>query len=87
MRSSSSNGDGPFTIFAPTNDPFAAIPEEDLTALLADKEVLTKVLTFHVVAGQLSAEDLVSDGSATTVEGTELTFAASADAVEVYKFT
>jgi len=77
------NGDGPFTIFAPTNDAFAAIPEADLTALLADKDELTKVLTFHVVAGQLSAEDLVADGSATTVEGTELTFAASGDAVEV----
>jgi len=77
------NGDGPFTIFAPTNDAFAAIPEADLNALLADKDELTKVLTFHVVAGQLSAEDLVADGSATTVEGTELTFAASGDAVEV----
>ncbi len=77
------NSDGPFTVFAPVNDAFAAIPEEDLTALLADKDELTKVLTFHVVPEKLSAEDLVAKGSAVTVEGTELTFTASGDAVEV----
>lgn len=44
------------TVFAPTNDAFAAIPKKDLNALLADKEALTQVLTHHVVAGQLGPD-------------------------------
>ncbi|UCH50091.1 MAG: fasciclin domain-containing protein, partial [Betaproteobacteria bacterium] len=40
--------DGPFTVFAPTDEAFAKIPEDQLNALLADKEMLTKVLTYHV---------------------------------------
>lgn len=43
------NGPGPFTIFAPIDDAFAAIPEADLDALLADTEALGDVLTYHVV--------------------------------------
>src|SRR5262249_26696825 len=46
------NGDGPFTIFAPTNDAFAALPPDQLQAVLADKDLLTKILTYHVVAGE-----------------------------------
>ncbi len=76
------NSDGPFTIFAPTNDAFAAIPEADLAAILADKDMLTSILTFHVVAGEkMSAADLIEAGSATTVNGAELTFAADGDAL------
>ncbi len=53
------NGEGPFTIFAPTNDAFAAIPPADLDAVLADNDLLTSILTYHVVAGQsLNAADL-----------------------------
>jgi uncharacterized surface protein with fasciclin (FAS1) repeats len=64
------NGEGPFTIFAPTNDAFAAIPPADLDAVLADNELLTNVLTYHVVAGQnLKAADLAAAGQLTTVEG------------------
>jgi uncharacterized surface protein with fasciclin (FAS1) repeats len=74
------NGAGPFTIFAPTNDAFAEIPKADLDAVLADKDTLTKILTLHVIAGeQLSSADLVEQGSATTVEGSDLTFTAGAD--------
>ena len=70
------NGEGPFTIFAPTNDAFAAIPAADLEAVLADKALLTSVLTLHVVAGEkLSSADLIKMGKATTVNGAELTFA------------
>ncbi len=69
------NSEGPFTIFAPVNDAFAAIPEEDLNGILADTDLLTSILTFHVVSGQLSSEDLVDAGSATTVNGADLTFA------------
>ncbi len=69
------NSDGPFTIFAPTNDAFAAIPEEDLAAVLADQDLLTSILTYHVIAGeQLDAAELGDAGSATTVNGADLSF-------------
>lgn len=61
--------EGPFTVFAPTDEAFAKIPEADLQALLADKDALTRVLTYHVVAGKVMAEDVVSLTSADTVEG------------------
>jgi uncharacterized surface protein with fasciclin (FAS1) repeats len=68
------NGEGPFTIFAPYNDAFAAIPEADLNAVLADTDVLTSILTYHVVAGeQLSSVDLIEAGTVTTVNGADLT--------------
>jgi len=67
------NSDGPFTIFAPVNDAFAAIPEDDLNAVLADKDLLTSVLTNHVLAGEsLSADELILAETVTTVNGGEL---------------
>jgi len=66
------SGDGPFTVFAPTNEAFAAVPAEVLDQLLADKEALTKVLTYHVLPGQVMAAD-VAPGDATTVEGSTVT--------------
>ena len=66
------SGDGPFTVFAPTDDAFAKIPADQLNALLADKEALTKVLTYHVVPGKVMAAD-VKAGNVTTVEGSPLT--------------
>jgi uncharacterized surface protein with fasciclin (FAS1) repeats len=68
------NGEGPFTIFAPTNDAFAALPPADLQAVLADNDLLTSVLTYHVVAGeQLSSADLIAAASVETVNGATLT--------------
>jgi transforming growth factor-beta-induced protein len=68
------NGDGPFTIFAPTNDAFAAVPGDQLEAVLADTDLLTSVLTYHVVAGErLSSADLVDAGTVTTVNGADVT--------------
>jgi len=65
------NGTGPFTIFAPVNDAFEAVP--DLDALLADQDALNEVLTFHVVAGErLSSADLIERDSVDTVQGTTL---------------
>lgn len=53
-------GEGPFTVFAPTNAAFAKIPEADLAALLKDKEKLKKVLLAHVVVGKaVMAADVV----------------------------
>lgn len=66
------SGEGPFTVFAPTDDAFAAIPEETLNALLANKAELTKVLTYHVTSGKYMAKDVVSMGNITTLEGNML---------------
>jgi uncharacterized surface protein with fasciclin (FAS1) repeats len=63
------SGEGPFTVFAPTDEAFAQIPEDKLNALLADKEALTALLTYHVVAGAVMAEDVVKLSSAETVNG------------------
>ncbi|MEV2279048.1 fasciclin domain-containing protein [Nocardiopsis sp. NPDC049922] len=60
------------TVFAPTNEAFAAIPEEDLNALLADQEQLTEVLTYHVVEGRQSPADL-ENGAFTSLQGGEVT--------------
>lgn len=65
-------GEGPFTVFAPTDEAFAKIPASELDALLADKEKLTAVLTYHVVAGRVLAEDVVKLDSATTVQGSDV---------------
>jgi len=62
------SGKGPFTVFAPTDAAFAAIPKDQLAALLADKEALQKVLTYHVVAGKVMAAD-VKAGEVPTVQG------------------
>jgi uncharacterized surface protein with fasciclin (FAS1) repeats len=78
------NGEGPFTIFAPVNDAFAAIPEADLAAVLADTELLTGILTYHVIGGEkLSSADLVEAGAAQTVNGAELTFSEGSGGLEV----
>lgn len=55
-------GDGPFTVFAPTNDAFAKIDKETLASLLKpeNKATLTKILTYHVVPGNLMASDVVA---------------------------
>jgi uncharacterized surface protein with fasciclin (FAS1) repeats len=68
-------GTGPFTVFAPTDAAFAKIPKATLEALLADKEALKKVLTYHVVAGKVMAADVVKLDSAKTVAGPDVTIA------------
>ena len=62
-------GEGPFTVFAPTDEAFAKVPAETLNALLADKEKLKAVLLYHVVKGKVMAADAVKLDSAKTVEG------------------
>ena len=65
-------GEGPFTVFAPTDEAFAKVPEETLKALLADKEKLTAVLTYHVVSGKVMAADVGGLTEAKTVQGNAL---------------
>jgi transforming growth factor-beta-induced protein len=66
------SGEGPFTVFAPTDDAFAALPEGTLEALLADIPTLTQILLYHVVSGAVFAETVVGLESATTVQGSDV---------------
>ena len=68
------SSDGPFTVFAPTNEAFAALPAGVLDALLLpeNKATLVKILTYHVVSGAVYAAD-VADGAVATVEGQSIT--------------
>jgi uncharacterized surface protein with fasciclin (FAS1) repeats len=70
-------GQGPFTVFAPTDEAFARIPKADLDALLKDKAKLTRVLTYHVVPGRVMAADVVKLKEAKTLEGQSLKIDAS----------
>jgi uncharacterized surface protein with fasciclin (FAS1) repeats len=71
-------GKGPFTVFAPTDEAFAKIPKADLDALLKDKAKLTRVLTYHVVAGRVTSKDVASLKEAKTVEGQSIQIDTSA---------
>ena len=64
-------GPGPFTVFAPTDEAFAKLPPGTLENLLKpeNKDELRKILTYHVVAGQVTAKDVVKLDSAKTLEG------------------
>lgn len=75
------NTGGPFTIFAPVNDAFAKIPEADLNAVLADKEQLTAILTYHVVPERIEPDEL--GGTYETVNGAELTVSGDAPSFDV----
>ncbi|WP_440951888.1 fasciclin domain-containing protein [Methanococcoides sp. FTZ1] len=75
--------EGPFTVFAPTDDAFAALPEGTLDELLADQEALAGVLTYHVVAGEYMAEDVVTMDSVETVQGSEIIITVTDDGVMV----
>ena len=68
-------GEGPFTVFAPTDDAFAKLPAGTVEELLKpeNKEKLTKILTYHVVPGEIYAADALAAGTATTVEGSDIT--------------
>lgn len=66
------SGPGPFTVFAPTNEAFAKIPKAQLDAILADKALLTSILTYHVVPGEILAGDLKKSQKVETVEGSKV---------------
>jgi uncharacterized surface protein with fasciclin (FAS1) repeats len=67
-------GDGPFTVFAPTDAAFAALPEGTVESLLLpeNKEQLISILTYHVVPGKVMSTDLVDDMTAATVQGGDI---------------
>jgi uncharacterized surface protein with fasciclin (FAS1) repeats len=78
-------GKGPFTVFAPTNAAFGKLPAGTVDTLVKpeNKATLTKILTYHVVAGKLDASDLTDGKMLKTVEGEELTVKRSGDKVMI----
>ncbi|MBX3426767.1 MAG: fasciclin domain-containing protein [Pirellulales bacterium] len=78
-------GEGPFTVFAPTDAAFAKLPKETLAGLLKPeaKADLTKILTYHVVSGKVMAADVVKLKSAKTAAGGELAIAVGEEGVKV----
>jgi len=72
------SGEGPFTVFAPTDAAFAALPAGTVEALLNDIPALTGILTYHVIPGAVMAGDLSDGMTATTVNGQEVTFSLGA---------
>ncbi|HKJ03881.1 MAG TPA: fasciclin domain-containing protein [Longimicrobiales bacterium] len=62
-------GAGPFTVFAPTDAAFAKLPAGTVDALLKDKDALTRILTYHVVAGKVTSDQVVKLSQAETVAG------------------
>jgi len=76
------SGTGPFTVFAPNDDAFAKLPRETLDQVLADKEQLAKILTYHVVSGKKMAADIANITKAETLQGSDVTIDAM-DGVKV----
>ena len=73
---------GPYTVFAPTDDAFAKLPEGTLDSLLQDIPKLKRILTYHVAFGDVRAEDLMQIEEAETVEGSIVAID-SADGIKV----
>jgi len=65
-------GEGPYTVFAPNDDAFAALPEGTLESLLADPEALKAILLYHVVEGSVTSDQVVGLTEATSVEGSPI---------------
>jgi uncharacterized surface protein with fasciclin (FAS1) repeats len=78
-------GEGPFTVFAPTDEAFAKLPEGTVEELLKpeNRDQLTAILTYHVVAGKVYAADVVNLSAATTVNGSDITIVATDAGVTV----
>ncbi|MEM6383703.1 MAG: fasciclin domain-containing protein [Pseudomonadota bacterium] len=72
-------GEGPFTVFAPTDDAFAALPEGTVESLLMEenRDQLIAILTYHVVPGKVMSSDLSGEMMVGTVEGSEVTIDAT----------
>lgn len=77
------SGNGPFTVFAPTDEAFAKLPAGTVDALLKDKEKLASILTYHVVSGQVTAADAVKLTEAKTVNGQSFKIVAGKDGVMI----
>jgi len=78
-------GDGPFTVFAPTNEAFEALPDGTVESLLMpeNRDQLVEILTYHVIPSEVMSGDLSDGMTAETVEGSEVTISVSDSGVSV----
>ncbi|MCC5844663.1 MAG: fasciclin domain-containing protein [Verrucomicrobia bacterium] len=78
-------GEGPFTVFAPTDEAFAALPDGTVPSLLLpeNKDQLIAILTYHVVPGKVKAADVVELDSATTLQGQDVTITVEGETVKI----
>jgi uncharacterized surface protein with fasciclin (FAS1) repeats len=74
---------GPFTVFAPTDDAFAKLPEGTIDSLLANPDKLKQILLYHVLPGNVTASDVVKLSEAKTAEGSEVRISVKGDSVMV----
>lgn len=77
------SGEGPFTVFAPTDEAFAQLPEGTIEALLEDVDALREILTYHVVPGRVTAAQVVQLDEATTVQGGTVSISTYGDTVRI----
>jgi len=77
------SGPGPFTVFAPSDEVFAKLPEGTVKGLLGDKKKLSSILTYHVVPGIVMAKDIAGMSSAKTVQGGEVSISMAGDSVMI----
>jgi uncharacterized surface protein with fasciclin (FAS1) repeats len=75
--------DGPFTVFAPTDEAFAKLPEGTVEALIANPDKLRAILLYHVVPGKVMAADVVNLNSATTAQGSDVKIALADGGVRI----
>lgn len=75
--------EGPYTVFAPTDEAFAALPEGTVESLLANPEALAQILLYHVVAGEVMAADVVNLTSATTLQGQDISISVDGESVRI----
>ena len=76
-------GEGPFTVFAPTDDAFGTVPAATMDAVFADRDLMTAVLTYHVVPGTFTAADLSDGQELETLQGQTLLVTKSGESVKV----
>ncbi|MCG6961279.1 fasciclin domain-containing protein [bacterium BMS3Abin03] len=76
-------GEGPFTVFAPTDDAFDKLPEGTIESLLKDKETLKSILLYHVVSGKVTADQVVTLDKAETLAGKNINIKTNDDGVVI----
>ncbi len=80
-------GEGPFTVFAPTDQAFAKLPKAQVDALLSDKEALKQVLLYHVVSGKVTSDQVVKLKKAKTLQGAEVKISTARGKVRINNAT
>jgi uncharacterized surface protein with fasciclin (FAS1) repeats len=76
-------GNGPFTVFAPTDEAFAKLPPDKLDALMQDKDMLKRILLAHVVSGKVMAQDVTGMKTAKTLDGSSIPIKAAGQKVMI----